>query len=61
VTTWQTEYLDASGNPAYLAASLTPPAGQYSTYKSAASQGLVRNPNMPIKWSDLSNSPFMSR
>ncbi len=58
VTTWQTEYVDAAGNPAYLNATLTPPVGQYSTYKSAAQQGLVRNVNMPLQWSDL---PKLSR
>jgi len=53
ISTFQTEYLDSTGNFAYLSA--TPTSKQYSTLLSAASQGLQRNPNMPIIWSDLPN------
>jgi prepilin-type processing-associated H-X9-DG protein/prepilin-type N-terminal cleavage/methylation domain-containing protein len=53
VKTWQTEYVDGTGNQAYLVASQSPPAGQYSTFKGADAQGLVRNPKMTLRWSDL--------
>jgi prepilin-type N-terminal cleavage/methylation domain-containing protein/prepilin-type processing-associated H-X9-DG protein len=52
VTTWQTEYINPLGQPAYL----EPGGGVvYNSLKSAASQGLQRNPNMPLHWSDLGN------
>ena len=50
VQTFQTEYLDASGNPAYLATTGSP-----NTFASADSQGLHRNPKNPLHWSDLPN------
>ena len=43
VKSWESEYVNASGKP------VDPPDYQ----KSAESQGLTRNPNMPLIWSDL--------
>ena len=43
VPTWQSEYVDSSGTPVKPS----------STTTSAASQGLQRNPNMTLVWSDL--------
>lgn len=54
VKTWQTEYLDSTGKPAYL----EPTAGRsgsYTSLQTAAAQGLQRNPYMPLHWSDLGN------
>jgi prepilin-type N-terminal cleavage/methylation domain-containing protein/prepilin-type processing-associated H-X9-DG protein len=53
VQTCQTEYLTSAGAPAYLTATTT--AGAFLTTVSASSQGLVRNPDMPVQWSDLGN------
>lgn len=43
VKSWESEYVDASGNP------VDPPDYQ----KTAEAQGLSRNPNMPLIWSEL--------
>ena len=53
VKTCPTEYLTAAGAPAYLGTSTA--GGAFLTTQSAASQGLVRNPAMPVQWSDLGN------
>jgi prepilin-type processing-associated H-X9-DG protein len=45
VKTFQTEFLTASGQPAYLSGA--------ELDKSSQSQGLVRNPNMPLYWTQL--------
>jgi prepilin-type processing-associated H-X9-DG protein len=41
VATWQSEYLDANGTPV-----------EAKSDQSIEEQGLHRNPNMPLKWSD---------
>lgn len=41
--TWESEYVDSSGKP------VNPP----NTKKDMGSQGLRRNPNMPLQWSEL--------
>jgi hypothetical protein len=46
VKTFQGEYLTQTGEPAYLS------VGSPAT-KSAAERGLVRNPKMPLYWTDL--------
>ncbi len=50
VQTFQGEFNTPTGQPAYLA---PPGNGAYQTEKSASAQGLVRNPNMPLIWTDL--------
>lgn len=49
--TWESEYLDASGNPADVPNRRT----------SAVSQGMRRNPNMPLQWTDYERTPTISR
>lgn len=44
VPTWEGEYLDSSGNIAVI------PAGERRTMEEL---GLTRNPDMPLKWSEL--------
>jgi len=43
VSTWQSEYLNAAGAP----------VSPSDLHTSAESQGLRRNPNMPLQWSLL--------
>jgi prepilin-type processing-associated H-X9-DG protein/prepilin-type N-terminal cleavage/methylation domain-containing protein len=43
VKSWESEYVDSGGSP------VDPPDNK----KNAAAQGLTRNPNMPLIWSDL--------
>ena len=58
ISTYQTEYVTSTGAPAYLAASFSPGAGQFSTYLSPGQQGLSRNVNATVWWSD---PPLISR
>jgi prepilin-type processing-associated H-X9-DG protein/prepilin-type N-terminal cleavage/methylation domain-containing protein len=54
ITTWVSEYQDATGNPVYITNPQALPS-TYSTETSAASQNIHRNPQMTVIWSDLGN------
>lgn len=49
VTTWQSEYLDSSNNPAYI----TTTGVDFSAVVPAGIQNIHRNPAMTVIWSDL--------
>lgn len=46
VDTWESEFIEASGNPAVIM-----PGVNFDPLRTAESQGFQRNPDMPLRWS----------